>query len=158
MPVNADPYTPPESPPSGRSSMTGLRSAALSARFFAMIIDYLLSAAALYGGAWVVSVLGVRGQGILVPTVFMLAKPICEACGGWTPGKMLFGARVVGPNRRPIGPGASMIRNVGWVLGPGIGSFLLWVITAVRSGSLGSGWKSSIHSLNTPCWAESISI
>ena len=30
--------------------------------------------------------------------------------------------------------------------------------TAVRSGSSGSGWKSSIHSRNTPCWAESISI
>lgn len=130
MPVDADPYTPPESPPAGRSSMTGLRSASLSARFVAMIIDYVLSAAVFYGGAWVAYLFGVRGLGILVPTVFGLIKPICEACGGRTPGTALFGARVVGPNRRPIGPGAAIIRNLGWMLGPGIGSFLLMVLMA----------------------------
>jgi len=127
MPPHNQPYAPPESPPSEYLSK-GLRSASVPVRMVAIIIDYLLTAAAIYGSSWVAYLLGWRGELFLLPTMLVLAKPICEACGGRTPGKALLGARVVDQNRLPIGPWAAIVRNLGWVLGPGIGSFLAWVM------------------------------
>jgi uncharacterized RDD family membrane protein YckC len=95
-----------------------LRPAGLSPRFFAFLIDWLIRGAALYAMGMVVSIAGMTGLAAafllifwfalewLYPVVFELSR------AGSTPGKRVFGLRVVMDNGLPITPGASITRNL----------------------------------------------
>jgi uncharacterized RDD family membrane protein YckC len=95
-----------------------LRPAGLSPRFFAFLIDWLIRFAALYAMVMVVGIAGMTGLAaafLLIfwfvlewfyPVVFELSR------AGSTPGKRVFGLRVVMDNGLPITPGASITRNL----------------------------------------------
>jgi uncharacterized RDD family membrane protein YckC len=95
-----------------------LRPAGLSPRFFAFLIDWLIRLAALYVVLIVVSIVGMSGlamAGLLIfafllewfyPVAFELSR------AGSTPGKRVFGLKVVMDNGLPITPGASITRNL----------------------------------------------
>jgi uncharacterized RDD family membrane protein YckC len=95
-----------------------LRPAGLSPRFFAFLIDWLIRFAVLYALAMVVGAAGMTGIAVAVllitafalewfyPVVFELSR------SGSTPGKRVFGLRVVMDNGLPITPGASLTRNL----------------------------------------------
>jgi uncharacterized RDD family membrane protein YckC len=95
-----------------------LRPAGLSPRFFAFLIDWLIRLAVFYVVAIIVGVArigGVATAGLLIfafllewfyPVAFELSR------SGSTPGKRVFGLRVVMDNGLPITPGASITRNL----------------------------------------------
>ena len=93
-----------------------LRPAGLSVRFYAFLFDWLIRLVILY----VASILLVFFQGVgfgvflilffllewLYPVVFELGR------SGATPGKQMFGLKVVMDNGLPVTPAASMTRNL----------------------------------------------
>lgn len=93
-----------------------LRPAGLSARFYAFLIDWLIRLAVLYAAVLVASVLRGPGTAMLLillfglewfyPVVFELAR------AGSSPGKRMFGLRVVMDNGLPVTPAASITRNL----------------------------------------------
>ena len=95
-----------------------LRPAGLSPRFFAFLIDWLIRVAVIYALMMVVGIAGDdRHRGCrdhifwfllewFYPVVFELSR------SGATPGKRVFGLRVVMDNGLPITPGASVTRNL----------------------------------------------
>jgi len=95
----------------------------------AVVIDYAVTTAGISGAGWLAVMLGGGGMiALVLSLLLLLLKPICEAFGGRTPGKALLGLRVVDLQHRPIGAWLSIVRNLVWVLGPGIGSFLVWLM------------------------------
>ena len=95
-----------------------LRPAGLSPRFFAFLIDWLIRLAAIYVVAMVVGISGMSGIAAASITIFAfllewfypVAFELSRA--GSTPGKRVFGLRVVMDNGLPITPGASLTRNL----------------------------------------------
>ncbi|MEJ0035425.1 MAG: RDD family protein [Gammaproteobacteria bacterium] len=95
-----------------------LRPAGLSPRFFAFLIDWLIRLVALYAVGMVIGIAGMTGIAAAAltilwfllewfyPVVFELSR------SGSTPGKRVFGLRVVMDNGLPITPGASLTRNL----------------------------------------------
>jgi uncharacterized RDD family membrane protein YckC len=95
-----------------------LRPAGLSSRFFAFLIDWLIRIAVIYAAALVVSFAQMGGMGLAIiailwfalewfyPVVFELSR------SGSSPGKRVFGLRVVMDNGLPVTPGASITRNL----------------------------------------------
>jgi uncharacterized RDD family membrane protein YckC len=93
-----------------------LRPAGVSARFYAFFIDWLIRISVLYAALIVASLL--RGPGYAMflilwfvlewfyPVVFELTR------AGSTPGKRVFGLRVVMDNGLPVTPAASITRNL----------------------------------------------
>jgi uncharacterized RDD family membrane protein YckC len=95
-----------------------LRPAGLSARFFAFLIDWLVRLAALYAVALAVGFAGMTGIAAALITIFAFALewfyPVAFELSrsGSTPGKRVFGLRVVMDNGLPVTPGASLTRNL----------------------------------------------
>ena len=95
-----------------------LRPAGLSARFFAFLIDWLIRIAALYAVALTVGFAGMTGIAAALITIFAFALewfyPVAFELSrsGSTPGKRVFGLRVVMDNGLPVTPGASLTRNL----------------------------------------------
>ena len=95
-----------------------LRPAGLSARFFAFLIDALIRLAVTYTLFFVVTIAQMGGFGFAIllivmfllewfyPVVFELSRT------GSTPGKRVYGLRVVMDNGLPVTPGASITRNL----------------------------------------------
>jgi uncharacterized RDD family membrane protein YckC len=95
-----------------------LRPAGVSARFYAFLIDWLIRLAIIYAALIAVSFLQMSGLGYALllilafalewfyPVLFELSR------SGSTPGKKIFGLRVVMDNGLPITPGASLTRNL----------------------------------------------
>jgi uncharacterized RDD family membrane protein YckC len=95
-----------------------LRPAGVSARFYAFLIDWLIRLAILYAVLIAVSFLQIGGLGYALllilafalewfyPVLFELSR------SGSTPGKRIFGLRVVMDNGLPVTPGASLTRNL----------------------------------------------
>jgi uncharacterized RDD family membrane protein YckC len=95
-----------------------LRPAGVSARFYAFLIDWLIRLAIIYAALIAVSFLQMSGLGYAVllilafalewfyPVLFELSR------SGSTPGKRIFGLRVVMDNGLPVTPGASLTRNL----------------------------------------------
>jgi uncharacterized RDD family membrane protein YckC len=95
-----------------------LRPAGLSARFFAFLIDWLIRIAVVYAALLVVSLAQMGGMGLAIVTILWFALewfyPVVFELGrtGSTPGKRVFGLRVVMDNGLPVTPGASLTRNL----------------------------------------------
>src|SRR5688572_8548411 len=95
-----------------------LRPAGLSARFFAFLIDALIRFGVTYSLFFVVTLAQMGGLGFAIlliamfllewfyPVVFELSRT------GSTPGKRVYGLRVVMDNGLPVTPGASITRNL----------------------------------------------
>jgi uncharacterized RDD family membrane protein YckC len=93
-----------------------LRPAGLTARAYAFTLDGLIRLAIMYGGLMVSAFLGGIGVAFLLilffalewfyPVVFELTS------SGATPGKRVFGLKVVMDNGLPITPAASVTRNL----------------------------------------------
>lgn len=93
-----------------------LRPAGLSARFYAFAIDWCIRLSIFYAVALVARIMGGIGVAVwlilffalewLYPVVFELAR------SGATPGKGVFGLKVIMDNGLPITPGASLARNL----------------------------------------------
>jgi len=95
-----------------------LRPAGLSSRFYAFLVDWLLRLAVLYAAVLGMGFLQLGGLGTALliillfgmewfyPVVFELSR------SGASPGKRMFGLRVVMDNGLPITPGASLTRNL----------------------------------------------
>lgn len=95
-----------------------LRPAGVSARFYAFLIDWLIRLAIIYAALIAVSFLQMSGLGYAMllilafalewfyPVLFELSR------SGSTPGKRIFGLRVVMDNGLPVTPGASLTRNL----------------------------------------------
>ena len=87
-----------------------LRPAGLSARFYAFCIDWLIRLAVLYAALIAVSLLQMSGLGFALLAILMFALewfyPVVFELGrsGATPGKRVFGLRVVMDNGLPITP------------------------------------------------------
>ncbi|MEJ1966912.1 MAG: RDD family protein [Gammaproteobacteria bacterium] len=95
-----------------------LRPAGLSARFFAFLIDWLIRLAAIYAVALAVGFAGMNGIAAAVIAIFAFALewfyPVAFELSrtGSSPGKRVFGLRVVMDNGLPVTPGASLTRNL----------------------------------------------
>ena len=95
-----------------------LRPAGLPARFYAFLVDWLIRLALLYAVTLVIGFLqlGGLGQAIIVILLFALEwfYPVMFELGrtGASPGKRMFGLRVVMDSGLPITPGASLTRNL----------------------------------------------
>jgi uncharacterized RDD family membrane protein YckC len=95
-----------------------LRPAGLSARFYAFLIDWLIRIAIVYAALMVVSFGQMGGLGLAIVTILMFALewfyPVFFELGrtGSSPGKRVFGLRVVMDNGLPVTPGASLTRNL----------------------------------------------
>jgi uncharacterized RDD family membrane protein YckC len=95
-----------------------LRPAGLSARFFAFLIDWLIRIAAIYAVAIGVGIAGMSGIALAIITIFAFALewfyPVAFELSrsGSSPGKRVFGLRVVMDNGLPVTPGASLTRNL----------------------------------------------
>ena len=93
-----------------------LHPAGLPARFYAFILDWLIRLVILYGCAIVARFLGGVGIAFWIVLLFLLEwfYPIAFELGrlGATPGKKVFGLKVVMDNGLPITPAASFTRNL----------------------------------------------
>ncbi len=93
-----------------------LRPAGLSARFYAFVVDWLIRLMVFYAVAMATSVMGGIGVAFWLilyfglewfyPVAFELAR------SGATPGKGIFGLKVVMDNGLPVTPAASLTRNL----------------------------------------------
>ena len=93
-----------------------LRPAGLSARFYDFALDWLIRFLIIYAAATVVAILGGIGVAFWLvlffvlewfyPVVFELSR------SGATPGKRIFGLKVVMDNGLPVTPAASFTRNL----------------------------------------------
>ncbi len=90
--------------------------AGLPARFFAFLLDWLIRLVAMFGVAIIAGLMG--GVGMAFWLVFLFALewfyPIAFELGrsGATPGKKMFGLKVVMDNGLPVTPAASFARNL----------------------------------------------
>jgi uncharacterized RDD family membrane protein YckC len=93
-----------------------LHPAGLPARFYAFVLDWLIRLVILYGCAIVARFLGGIGIAFWIVLLFLLEwfYPIAFELGrsGATPGKKIFGLKVVMDNGLPITPAASFTRNL----------------------------------------------
>ena len=93
-----------------------LHPAGLPVRCYAFLLDWLLRLAILYGYAIVARLMGGLGVGTWLILMFLLEwlYPVAFELGraGATPGKKVFGLRVVMENGLPVTPAASFIRNL----------------------------------------------
>jgi uncharacterized RDD family membrane protein YckC len=96
--------------------MLELRPAGLSARFCALIIDWLIRGAIIFATIFVLSLLGGIGVAAWLILYFALEwfYPVVFELGrdGATPGKRAMGLKVVMDNGLPITPAASFLRNL----------------------------------------------
>jgi uncharacterized RDD family membrane protein YckC len=95
-----------------------LRPAGLSARFFAFLIDALIRFGVTYSLFFVVTLAQMGGLGLAILLIFMFLMewfyPVIFELSrtGSTPGKRVYGLRVVMDNGLPVTPGASITRNL----------------------------------------------
>jgi uncharacterized RDD family membrane protein YckC len=95
-----------------------LRPAGLSARFYAFLIDWLIRLAIIYAAVLGVGFLQMSGFGLALLVILIFALewfyPVVFELGraGSSPGKRVFGLRVVMDNGLPVTPGASLTRNL----------------------------------------------
>jgi len=93
-----------------------LRPAGLSARFYALAIDWAIRLAVLYAAATVSAFTGGLGAAFLLILLFALEwlYPVAFELSRWgaTPGKRAFGLRVVMDTGLPVTPAASLTRNL----------------------------------------------
>jgi uncharacterized RDD family membrane protein YckC len=93
-----------------------LRPAGLSARFYAFVLDWIIRLAIIYAAAMVAAFMGGIGIAFWLILVFALEwlYPIAFelASAGATPGKRIFGLKVVADNGLPVTPAASLARNL----------------------------------------------
>ncbi len=93
-----------------------LRPAGLSARFYAFAVDWLIRLTVVYGAVITTTVMG--GMGIAFWLILFFALewfyPVAFELSpsGATPGKRVFGLRVVMDNALPVTPAAAVVRNV----------------------------------------------
>lgn len=93
-----------------------LRPAGLSARFYAFALDWLIRIMIFYAAATVVAIMGGIGIAFWIVLFFVLEwfYPVIFELSrsGATPGKRIFGLKVVMDNGLPITPAASFTRNL----------------------------------------------
>jgi uncharacterized RDD family membrane protein YckC len=93
-----------------------LRPAGLSARFYAFTLDWLIRLMIIYAAATVSAILGGIGIAFWIVLFFLLEwfYPVVFELSrsGSTPGKRIFGLKVVMDNGLPITPAASFTRNL----------------------------------------------
>jgi len=93
-----------------------LRPAGLSARFYALGLDWVIRLAIMYAAAIVAALVGGIGVAFTLILFFALEwfYPVGFelAASGATPGKRVFGLRVVMDNGLPVTPAASLTRNL----------------------------------------------
>jgi len=93
-----------------------LRPAGLIARFYATIVDGVIRLAVMYTAALAAAFLGGLGIAFLLILFFALEwlYPVAFelAASGATPGKRVFGLRVMMDNGLPVTPAASLTRNL----------------------------------------------
>jgi uncharacterized RDD family membrane protein YckC len=93
-----------------------LRPAGLAVRYYALLIDWIIRIAVMYGAALVTAFLGGIGTAFWIILAFVLEwfYPVAFelSASGATPGKRLFGLRVVMDNGLPVTAAASMTRNL----------------------------------------------
>jgi uncharacterized RDD family membrane protein YckC len=93
-----------------------LRPAGLSARFYAFVLDWVIRLAVMYAAAIVMSLMGGIGAAFWLILFFALEwfYPVAFelAPSGATPGKRVFGLKVVMDNGLPVTPAASLARNL----------------------------------------------
>ena len=116
MPANAlDTVVTAETP---EGILLELRPAGLSSRFYAFLVDWLIRLAIIYAFLLVVGLLRMGGFGLALSAILLFALewfyPVLFELGrsGSTPGKRVFGLRVVMDNGLPVTPGASLTRNL----------------------------------------------
>jgi len=93
-----------------------LRPAGLSARFYAFAFDAMIRLAAMYFAATAAALMGGIGLAFWLVLIFALEwfYPVAFELtpSGATPGKRIFGLKVVMDNGLPITPAASVTRNL----------------------------------------------
>ena len=93
-----------------------LRPAGLGARYYAFIVDWLIRLAAINAAAMVAPFMGGIGVALWLILIFALEwlYPVVFelSAAGATPGKRVFGLKVVMDNGLPITAAASMTRNL----------------------------------------------
>ena len=96
--------------------MLELRPAGLAVRYYAFALDWVIRLSVIYGAAMVASVLGGIGMAFWIILIFALDwfYPVVFelSASGATPGKRVFGLRVVMDNGLPVTAAASMTRNL----------------------------------------------
>lgn len=96
--------------------MLELRPAGLTPRLYAFLLDWLIRGVILYAAAILLLFLQGLGQGMLLVLLFALEwfYPVAFELGrgGATPGKQVFGLKVVMDNGLPVTPAASLTRNL----------------------------------------------
>lgn len=93
-----------------------LRPAGLCPRFYAFAVDWLIRLAIVYAAAVTVSIMGGLGVAFWLILFFALEwfYPVAFELSpsGATPGKRIFGLKVVMDNALPVTPAAALTRNV----------------------------------------------
>ena len=93
-----------------------LRPAGLSARFYALGLDWVIRLTIMYAAMMVAAYMGGLGVAFLLILFFALEwfYPVAFelTASGATPGKKVFGLRVVMDNGLPVTPAASLTRNL----------------------------------------------
>ena len=93
-----------------------LRPAGLSARFYAFALDWVIRLAIMYAAAIALAFIGGLGVAFWLILFFALEwfYPVAFelTASGATPGKRVFGLRVVMDNGLPVTPAASLTRNL----------------------------------------------
>jgi uncharacterized RDD family membrane protein YckC len=93
-----------------------LRPAGLAVRYYAFLVDWIIRIAVMYGAAMVTAFLGGIGAAFWIILAFVLEwfYPVAFelSAAGATPGKRIFGLRVVMENGLPVTAAASMTRNL----------------------------------------------
>lgn len=93
-----------------------LRPAGLIVRLYAFLVDWVIRLGVLYGAATIAAVLGGLGMAFWILLLFALEwfYPVAFELGplGASPGKRVFGLKVVMDNGLPVTPAASFARNL----------------------------------------------
>jgi uncharacterized RDD family membrane protein YckC len=93
-----------------------LRPAGVTARLYAFLVDWLIRLSILYGVATLAAIAGGLGVAFWLILLFALEwfYPVAFELGpqGATPGKRVFGLKVVMDNGLPVTPAASFARNL----------------------------------------------
>ena len=93
-----------------------LRPAGLSPRFYAWVLDWIIRLAVVYAAAIAVALMGGLGLAFWLILFFLLEwfYPVAFelTARAATPGKQVFGLKVVMDNGLPVTPAASMTRNL----------------------------------------------
>ena len=93
-----------------------LRPAGVSSRFYAFALDWLIRLVVIYVAAFITRIMGGIGVAFWVILFFLLEwfYPVVFELGrsGSTPGKQVFGLRVVMDSGLPVTPAASFTRNL----------------------------------------------